>query len=180
MICRSILKSTQSIGFFACLKIEKTAKNHYFFVKIDFLSPNSAQSPSNFQIVVNQAFPSVRFIPRWENALMTSASSGPCTPTCQIMSLRYSWWIQASRNPPAQAWVLGCVMALEPRTRICRGLSCCVLENPSLVHNFGATVFCLGSTRDATSTTVIWIQPGSFRTSTIAIWTARHNDNNWT
>jgi len=50
MILRSILKSAQPIGFFACLKIEKTAKNHYFFAKIDFLSPNSAQSTPIFQI----------------------------------------------------------------------------------------------------------------------------------
>jgi hypothetical protein len=50
MILRSILKSAEAIGFFAFLNIEKTAKNHYFFVKVDFLSPNSAQSPSNFQI----------------------------------------------------------------------------------------------------------------------------------
>ena len=52
MILRSILKSAQPIDFFACLKIEKTAKKHYFFGKIDFLSPNSAQSPPNFQIFI--------------------------------------------------------------------------------------------------------------------------------
>jgi len=48
IILRRILKSAKPIGFFACLKIEKTAKNHYLLGKIDFLSPNSAQSPPNF------------------------------------------------------------------------------------------------------------------------------------
>ena len=50
MILKSILKSAKPIYFFPCLKIEKTAKKHYFFIKIDFLGPNSAQSRPNFQI----------------------------------------------------------------------------------------------------------------------------------
>ena len=49
-VSEKYFKSAQPICFFSCLNIEKTAKNHYFFAKIDFLSPNSVQSPSNFQI----------------------------------------------------------------------------------------------------------------------------------
>ena len=48
MILRSILKSIQPIGILACSKFEKTAKNNYFSVKLDFLSPSSAQT-RNFQ-----------------------------------------------------------------------------------------------------------------------------------
>ena len=50
MILRSILKSAKPIGFFACLKIEKNSEKTLFFRKNRFLSPNSAQSPPNFQI----------------------------------------------------------------------------------------------------------------------------------